>query len=58
MVRLKKVKKQKTRHIGIRTTDKEYNEIKKRALLYTEGNVSEFMLYAAKNYEIKEKDLE
>lgn len=57
-MRLKKSKLKKTEFVGLRVSQDELNRIKQRALLYCEGNVSEFMLYAALNYEIKEKDLE
>ena len=58
MARLKKKKVYKTRFIGVRCNDEQYNEIKLKANLYTEGNVSEYVLHAALNYEVSRDDLE
>lgn len=57
-MRLKKQKEYKTQFIGLRCTDEQYNKIKTAALLYTEGNISEFCLYALINFEIDSDDLE
>ena len=57
-MRLRRMKEKKSEFIGLRVSVEELNRIKQRALLYCEGNMSEFILYACLNYEIKEKDLE
>ena len=57
-MRLKKLKEYKTQFIGLRCTDEQYNKIKRAAFLYTEGNISEFCLYALINFEIDSDDLE
>lgn len=58
MTRLKKDKIYKTEFIGIRCTEEQANEIKIKANIYTEGNVSEYVLYAALNFEVNYEDLE
>lgn len=58
MTRLKKDKIYKTHFIGIRCTEEQHNEIKLKANLYTEGNMSEFTLYSALNFEPNYEDLE
>lgn len=57
-MRLKKKKKTKHHFIGLRASDEEHNEIKIKANLYTDGNISEWMLYAARNYQPKRDELE
>ena len=58
MTRLKRDKIYKTHFIGVRCTEEQYNEIKLKANLYTEGNISEFTLYSALNFEPNYEDLE
>jgi hypothetical protein len=58
MARLKRDKIYKTEFIGIRCTEEQYNEIKIKANIYTEGNVSEYVLYAAENFVVNYEDLE
>ena len=58
MARLKRDKIYKTHFIGVRLTEEQYNEIQIKANLYTEGNKSEFVLYAALNFEPNYEDLE
>ena len=55
--RLKSIKKQKTKVIGIRCTEREYNELKIKANVYTEGNISEYVLYCALCYKINKNDV-
>lgn len=57
-MKLKKKKKYRSRSVTFRLSEKEYNQLKQRALVYSEGRVSEFIRYALKNYEIHLKDLE
>lgn len=57
-MRLKKKKERKEDQIQIRCKTSEKNEIQAKANLYTEGNLSEFILYAAKNYVPSKKELQ
>lgn len=56
--RLKPRKVYRTNFIGIRCTDEEKNRIQLKANLYTEGNISEYMLFCALEYEVKRGDIE
>jgi len=40
----------KSEHLRARCTIKQFYDIKKKAMLYCEGNMSEFMVYASTNY--------
>ena len=57
-MRLKKKKKAKENFIGLRTSEKEHNNIKMKANLYTDGNVSEWLVYAGLNYKPKKEEME
>ena len=57
-MRIKKRAGKKSEFIGLRLSLEDLNKIRQRALLYCEGNISEFMLYAAINYTISRKDLD
>ena len=58
-IRLKKKKtKRKTHKIEVRVSLDFKNILKQKALLYCGGNLSEYILAALSNYEIKGKDLE
>ncbi len=57
-MRLKKKKIYKTRTIGFRCTEEEFQKIQMRSLHWTDGNASEFCLYAAMNYSVKKDDIE
>jgi len=57
-MRIKKGPGKKSEFIGLRLTLKDLNKIRQRSLIYCEGNISEFVLYAALNYTINRKDLE
>lgn len=58
MTRIKRNKNYKTKFIGVRCTDEEYNKVKIRANLYTEGNLSEYVLYSSINFKVESSDLE
>ena len=58
MARLKRDKIYKTEFIGIRCTQEQHNEIKIKANIYTDGNISEYVLYTALNFEVNYEDLE
>lgn len=51
-------KDKKIRNIVFRCSDEDFNQIKQLALLYSAGNMSEYCLYAIKNFQITEKDLD
>lgn len=55
---LKKDKKKKTGFVGGRCTQIDYNNIKTKANIYCEGNISEWIIYAAKNYVPRKSELE
>jgi len=56
-MRLKSMKRYKTKFIGIRCTEAEYNEIKIKSLLYTDGNISEYMMYAVMKFKPSKQDI-
>lgn len=58
MTRLKQDKVYKASFIGLRCTEEQFNEIKIKANIYTEGNLSEYVLYAALNFVVNYEDLE
>lgn len=58
MTRLKHGKDHKKSYIGVRCMYEEKNEIQLKANLYTEGNISEYVLYCALNFEPQYEDLE
>ena len=58
MPRIKVKKIYKDQFVGFRCTELERNEIQLRANLYTEGNISEYILYSALNYNVNESDLD
>lgn len=58
-IRLKKKKsKRKTAKLEVRVSPEFKNKLKQKALLYCDGNLSDFILCALENYEMKRKDLE
>lgn len=57
-MRIKKRAGKKSEFIGLRLSLEDLNKIRQRALLYCEGNISEFILYSALNYTISRKDLD
>ena len=58
VMRLKKQKNNKTSRITFRCVQEEENAIMRKALLYTEGNLSEYILYAALNFVPSKEDFE
>lgn len=58
MARLKTKKICKTEFIGFKCSKADREEIRLKSFVYTEGNMSEFILYAAKNFEPSYEDLE
>ena len=48
-MRLKKQSKNKSENIAFRCSKDHYNLIKRKANIYTEGNISEWVLFAAMN---------
>jgi len=57
-MKLKNKKQLKNKFCAFRCTEKDFYNIKRNALLYSEGNISEYMLYAALNYKVLNSDLE
>lgn len=57
-MRLKKKKITRDTFIQIRCKQEEKNVIQSKANLYTEGNISEFILYASLNYVPSKEELE
>lgn len=57
-MRIKKKKTTKCNFIGFRVSDKELNDLKLKSNLYTEGNLSEWLLYSGLNYSPKKDELE
>ena len=55
---IKKNKAYRIGKIGLRCTEKEKNQLQIKANLYTKGNLSEYVLFAALNYAVKRNDLE
>jgi len=58
MARLKQEKNYKIKTVAFRCTEEDFNELKIKANIYSEGNVSEYVLYAAINFEVNYEDLE
>ena len=58
MARLKTTRVYKSKMIAFRCTEEEFNEIKIKANIYCEGNISEYILYTSVNYEVNYEDLE
>jgi len=57
-MKIKKRRALRDNVVAARVTQKEFNKMKLSANLYTEGNVSEWMIYAALEYKPKKADLE
>lgn len=57
-MRLKKSKKNKTSRLAFRCTEDEENKMQQKANLYTEGNVSEWIIYASLNFVPGKEDFE
>jgi hypothetical protein len=57
-MRLKKNKQNKTNNFSFRCTDSEANKIQAKANIYNDGNVSEYLVYAALNFIPGKEDLD
>ena len=57
-MRLKKKKTNKTEPVNFRCTLEEFQLIQRKALLYTEGNLSEFIVFASTEFVPSKEDFE
>lgn len=57
-MRLKKSTKNKNCNIVLRCSESDKNAIQRKANIYCDGNLSEFILYAALNFVPDKSDLE
>ncbi len=57
-MRLKRPVKTKEESIRIRTKEKDKNRMQAKANIYTEGNLSEYIIYAALNFVPSKEDFE
>lgn len=57
-LRIKKVKRAERSNLTIRVTREEYNLIQRKALVHTDGNISEWIRYAAQACTPRKSDLE
>jgi len=57
-MRLKKAKQEKNSTVATRCTIPEHNKIQQKANIYCDGNVSEYLLYAALNFVPGREDFE
>lgn len=57
-MRLKKKSDLKTNNIAARCTDDDRNRVQAKANLYTEGNIAEWVLFAALNHVPSKEDFE
>ena len=57
-MRLKKNKNNKTHRTTFRSTEEEFNKLQQKANIYTDGNVSEYILFAALNFVPSKEDFE
>jgi len=57
-MRLKKQNKYKEKTVAFRVTDRDLNKIKIKAGLYTDGNISEWVTYAALKYRPMKDEIE
>jgi len=53
-----KKRKRKSQKIEVRVSEEFKNKVKQKALLYCEGNLSEYILSALENYKPRREDLE
>lgn len=58
VLRLKKDKKKKRESFPVRLNEDEKAAILRKAKVFTEGKIGEFMRYAALNFNPRKKDLE
>ncbi len=57
-IRLKKSKKNKTSKISFRCLEEEENKLQQKANIYTDGNLSEYLLFAGLNFVPSKEDFE
>jgi len=57
-MRLKKNKNNKTERLVSRCTDEDKNKAQQKANIYTDGNLSEYILFAALNFVPNKDDFE
>ena len=57
-MKIKDLKNNKELNKGFRCSKREFYDIQKKANLYTEGNLSQWVVYAAKNYKPKREELD
>lgn len=57
-MRLKRAQKNKTETKKFRCTKREENALQRKANIYTEGNLSEYMIYAGLNFVAGKEDFE
>lgn len=57
-MRLKKQAKNKTERISFRCSLEDFNRLQLKANTYTEGNLSEYLLYVGLNFLPEEQDFE
>jgi len=57
-VRLKKKNNNKEKIISVRFSQREFNRLKIKAGLYTEGNISEWLVFSGINHKPHKNDLE
>lgn len=57
-MRLKNTKKSKTSRVAFRCTENEENKMQQKANIYTEGNISEYIIFAALNFVPSKSDFE
>jgi poly(A) polymerase Pap1 len=57
-MRLKTNKSSKDERVSFRCTTEEFNELQRKANIYTDGNLSEYLIYAGKNFVPSKEDFE
>ena len=57
-MRLRKNKNNKNGRTSFRRTEEEINKIQQKANIYTDGNISEYILFAALNFVPSKEDFE
>lgn len=57
-LRIKKTKRAERRNLTLRVTEAELNLIRRKALVHTDGNISEWIRYAAQACSPRKNDLE
>ena len=57
-MRLKKGNNNKVKRTTFRSTESEFNKIQQKANIYTDGNLSEYILFASLNFVPSKDDFE